>query len=306
MSTPEAQATALLKWRLSGALKRLLVERHLYQSVTIELTDDVLNGLVTRATLTAHFSYVDPRRLFKMTWSLVAGGSAPQNFSGYHLRPPDVKLFCIRCDRREPFNLAAVNELVSRLGGLAADGHVGTTQVFALTYLCQSCKGVPEVLLVERTDNKLRLTGRSPMEKIEVPSNVPSQVRKYFAGALLASQANQSLPANFMLRTTIEQWARWFAREKVQGVSEADRVLDAYMELLPKGFKDHYPQLPEWYEKLSADIHMATGSKEVFEQASSAMLNHFEALRVFLKTGSLLQEQSKGAWEAKTEADGKA
>jgi adenylate kinase len=74
----------------------------------------------------------------------------------------------------------------------------------ALSYQCQSCKGVPEVFLVRREHLKRTNAGRAPIEHVEVPKDIPKHVSRFFRGAIVAHQSGQTLAGIFLLQTLIE------------------------------------------------------------------------------------------------------
>jgi len=117
------------------------------------------------------------------------------------------------------------------------------------------------------------------MERLEVPSIIPKIVQSFYAGAVLAYQSGQHLPGNFMLRTLIEQWARG-AADQTSAV-QADRILDSYMASLPDDFRGRFPSLRTLYGELSADIHGAIGSEELFKRAQEEIIEHFSARKLF-------------------------
>jgi hypothetical protein len=174
-------------------------------------------------------------------------------------------------------------------GGADRDGAV--VQVFALAYLCQTCKSVPEVFLIRRGNQKLTLSGRAPIEHVAVPFYIPKTVQRFYSGAVVAHQSGQTLAGNFMLRTLIEQWARFDTRAeraKREGTGEpteakwkADQVLDVYAESLPSALKGKFGTLKETYGDLSADIHAAAGAPEAFDKATADINRHFDARRLF-------------------------
>ena len=82
-----------------------------------------------------------------------------------------------------------------------------------------------------------------------------------------------------MLRTLIEQFAR--AASGASPDAKADEVLEQYMVTLPNDFKGRFRSVKELYGTLSADIHGAIGSSTTFEDAASAIVDHFEARRLF-------------------------
>jgi len=115
------------------------------------------------------------------------------------------------------------------------------------------------------------------MEHIEVPAAIPKSLGKWFRGAIVAHQSGQTLAGVFLLRTLIEQWAK-----QVTGKSDlqADKALNAYLDLLPSDFKDRFPSLRSQYSNLSDDIHGAIGSTDLFDSAKLLIIEHFEARKL--------------------------
>lgn len=81
----------------------------------------------------------------------------------------------------------------------------------------------------------------------------------------------------FLLRTLIEQWARIRTKGEER---DADKVLQAYMATLPHDFRERFPSMPNVYGELSADLHTATGSAELFDKAVGEIDQHFDAPRL--------------------------
>jgi hypothetical protein len=189
-----------------------------------------------------------------------------------------VKLFCVSCDRAEPYNLVFVNEVFQRiqLEGFQTKGE--THQAFVLAYKCQSCKGTPELFLIRRRGFKLTNEGRSPIEHVAVPPFIPKEVRQFLSGAIVAQQSGQTLAGLFLLRTLLEQWARMSSGSQSQ---QADQVMEDYMATLPDDFKKRFPSMRTLYGDLSVDIHTATGSPELFEKAQTEIIEHFDGRRMF-------------------------
>jgi len=194
-------------------------------------------------------------------------------------QPPDVKLFCQSCDRIEAFNNISSEDFLRRdqpSRPFAVSGQ--TIQLFVFSFLCQSCKAIPEVFLVRREGLKLMNSGRSPIEHVGEPLAIHKSVRRFYRDAVVAHQSGQTLAGIFFLRTLIEQWAR----SAVAGSDlPADKALDAYMRTLPEDFKARFPSLPSLYAELSADMHAALGDKNLFEKACAAIVKHFKARRLF-------------------------
>lgn len=265
---------------LAESFRALLETKHLYQSVptpltstpTIEMTSP-LGPSQVQVTLDYLRKVADGR------WSITSPAtrvgqrlSRESGDNSLEVRPPDVKLFCETCDRREAFNLVAAADFLTFDAAPKDSG-----QLFVLSYRCQSCKATPEVFLVRREGMKLTLAGRSPIEHVEIPADIPKSVKRFYGGAIVAHQSGQTLAGNFMLRTLIEQWAR----EKTGRKEFADVVLDAYVASLPPEFKGRFPVLRETYSDLSEDIHGAVGSETAFEKARGEIGKHFKAREVF-------------------------
>lgn len=268
--------------RITASVKHLLETKHLYQSVTVEYADLLEDLPDTWAGF--------PQGLQKAVLSVVNGDWEPidradhrppldDGPSGIRFETPDVKLFCSICKRVEAFNSVSSEDFSCR-------GHPrtsfeqsrGAVQVFALSFQCQSCKSVSEVFLVWRHGLKLTQSGRSPIEHVEVHPAVPKSLHKWFRSAIVAYQSGQTLAGIFLLRTLIEQWVREITQ---QPDLQADRVLEAYMDLLPPDFKARFPSLSSLYGNLSDDLHRAIGSSDLFESAEADIIKHFEARRVF-------------------------
>jgi hypothetical protein len=191
-----------------------------------------------------------------------------------------VKLFCDKCNRIEAFNPIAAQDFLThfRYGVVTNRIPDVKTQVFVLSYECQSCKSPPEVFLVRRFGLKLTLSGRAPIEHVEVPSDIPREVQKFYAGAIVAHQSGQTLAGLFLLRTLIEQWARLKISDQE---TQADKVLEKYMATLPPDFRQRFASIKEIYGDISADIHMAIGSEELFDKKIKDITEHFEACKLF-------------------------
>ena len=264
---------------VAEAFRQLLQSKHLYQSVQ--------GPSVPRDSNASQ----QQRDGINTLESLIEGRWVPENpaargpyaaFAGaremvLEFRPPDVKLFCnSTCDRVEAFNLSAVEDFLEA-GSVSHEGRLEIVQVFVLSYVCQSCKSVPEVFLVRREGARLTLSGRAPIEYVAVPREIPKPVKRFYRSAIVAHQSGETLAGIFMLRTLVEQWVR----TATSRAGYADEVLEAYVESLPEDFRGRFPVLRETYKALSADIHSATGSETTFESARAEIVRHFEARRLF-------------------------
>ncbi|HEY4304746.1 MAG TPA: hypothetical protein VGM82_09775 [Gemmatimonadaceae bacterium] len=279
----------------SAALKTLLEEKHLYQSVSVDPVP-----LVQR--MRDRLPEVDQRRLAAM------GGTGIEAFrfilsnepldavgrEGHRSALPiilveNLKLFCAACESREVFApvwFKDVEEDIHRArpifpGGGSAPSQPPPcpTQVFGIGFRCQLCKGDLTTFFVRRSRWKLVLEGRSPIEHIELPKHMPKVEAHLFRDALVAAHAGKGLAALFYLRTFIEQFAR--RQTNLRGKETGEAIMSAYSKLLPEKQRDMMPSFAEWYDKLSGALHSAQDDASLFESARTEIERHFEIRKVF-------------------------
>ncbi|ROZ71478.1 hypothetical protein [Ramlibacter sp. WS9] len=273
---------------IADALKTLMETKHLYQKTAVDSSairasflPKVANHIRDEAVQMGHYA-IDaavvgwiPSTNQKEVLGFFSGGA---NEPKVVFTPPDIKVYCTReCHRLEAFNLVSVFQVVRKDESKKPQQ---IEELYAFTYRCQSCKSTPDAFVVRRHGGKRELTGRSPMEHVEIPAVIHKDIAKYYSGALLAYQSGQHLPALFMLRTACEQFARKWAAP----TARADEAMDRYMASLPEAFKSHFPSLKDIYSQLSADIHGAIGSSELFVQMTEKLVEHFEARRLYKLT----------------------
>jgi hypothetical protein len=261
MAQPLSAQQVINQWqrefeqKITLGIKSLLETMHLYQSITLEY--ESLFDTIREMTLeiTEQQSIEDIKTSFseslqaawfpidKVGRNYIIGGV---KISPFCFETPDIKLFCNICKRVEPANSISSTDFFQRKSTpryLSISGQ--RVQAFVFSFLCQSCKSVPEVFLVRRQGLKLTHSGRSPIEHIDVPRVIPNSVKDYYSGAVVAHQSGQTLAGIFLLRTVIEQWARYCTPTAPR---EADKLLDAYMDTLPDDFKARFTSFRSLYE----------------------------------------------------------
>jgi hypothetical protein len=278
------------------ALKFLLENKHLYQKIKVEVEE----SKVVQDLEATHHAKLDDSQREKLRgyiemWQFNRNWIAFEPLSQRHgsvknesvmIEFTHANLVCDNCQRRQAYNtLFIVNVLNHPETKEIPLKDKKAVNIFLLKMQCQSCKSIPEAILVKRVGSSLMLTGRSSMEHLEVSKNLPSVVRVHYRDAKLAYNSGQLLPAIFMLRTAIEQWV-YHAAGKTK---HADEALDAYMKLLPDDFKDRFYSLKSLYSELSAEMHEARGSDELYTKAINIVDQHFEAMLLF----QLLEERRK-------------
>lgn len=281
-----AELKATYEQRVADALRVLLEHKHLYQSVQVNLSVSANFEAAAKVIKERAASTVERgASLQDGPWLICGSHTFDYSFSRadpagmkleerLQVRAPDLKLYCVApCKRLEPFHATDCTHVFS-----SSDDSNPTRQIFVLGYVCQSCRGEPAAFLVRREGLKLTLAGRSPIEHINVPREIPRQVAKYYSGAVVAHQSGQTLAGNFLLRTLVEQWVRSFPPTAEMRVEAA---LDWYYSNLPEDFRQRFPSLRNSYEKLSSDIHAAGGDAKVFSDESVHIGKHFDAWRVY-------------------------
>ena len=288
----------------SNALKVLLSEKHLYQSVGVdtEFLDTLAEENHKHATLevckpsvgglkSIHVAPIEQfraglTRYLQTTWfpsnvgPLVQTGTdiLYQNNNDVQKYPlPTIKVTCNHCDERGPFN--PVGALVETAKASPTD------QWISLSYQCQTCKGEPVRFLVRRIGTKLTLAGRDPFETVEIPKFIPKQHAGNFRNALIANHAGQTLAGIFLMRVFVEQFWK-SVPEVVAAVKNklrptGDELAEAYKATLPLAFKDQFPTLAEVYDSLSEAMHAARADEKVFAKCHDQIIEHFDACRLF-------------------------
>jgi hypothetical protein len=200
-----------------------------------------------------------------------------------HLLLQNLKLYCLKCKRREAFIPAWGIDFATEFWRFNDSGVTFPLptgfQLLMLVYQCQSCRGLPEAFFVRRIGWELHLHGRSPIEGIDVPNYIPKPECNLFRDAVIAFNTGKVLAALFYLRSFIEQFARRVTKNA--GRVAGDVLMDAYNETLPLKHRDSMPSLREWYDNLSVPLHEARDDAQVFEEARKKIEKHFEIRNVF-------------------------
>lgn len=256
------------------AVRTLLEEKHLYQSIEVPVDTHVAKHTVKNEHQWPAMDLVTSR-IANWDWHATDTRDAhPYTASSTTLTwtPPDAKVYCPSCKRVEAFNLSSCLNLLN------TDGYVRdqAEQAYAISYQCQSCKGVPQTFLVRRIGARMTLSGRIPMEQVVVPKAIPQAVASYYSGAVVAHQSGQTLAGLFMLRTLCEQWARMYSVDP-----HADKAITAYMDSLPDDFKSRFPSLRKIYEDLSERLHAAKPDTTLFASVVDDLNLHFDARALF-------------------------
>jgi phage FluMu protein Com len=281
-----------LEREANHALRGLLEDKHLYQAAHI----DVLAACrAAKPSAPVGSQVADPteKQLAALTLAVTFSVERP-NAVPVSVQPtkaalevslyvPTVMAICPRCKELRPFNLVGATTVAptqkhGRQEQKEDHDILKSTDTFSFAYECQACKGPEDVFLVRRESWKLTLCGRSPIELVAIPSYIPASVRDYYRSAVVASNSGEVLAGLFLLRVLIEQFTRpWSAGDK--SLKAAD-VVETYMGSLPDDFKAHFPSLRSAYEALSAAMHTADASHDLFATVRAQIEEHFDARRL--------------------------
>ena len=282
-----------LRGLVQSALKRLLCEKHLYQSTKVDISslDNVTKSIkadVSRAEPSTHSSRISYAVDQQVEEGLKSCLNAPWMFSGrfsaasvgiVEIELPPINTFCTTCETLPPFNPLPFQSLFDHENMKSHD------QWYTLAYQCQQCRGTPVYFLVRREGLKLSLVGRDPIEAIPAPKELPEPHGKYYGKAIMAYNTGQTLAGIFFLRTFIEQF--WRSNPAVKVVikekprATGDEQGAAYQATLPDDFKGRFPSLSQIYGDLSAAMHDANGDAALFEGCRDKILHHFEGRKAF-------------------------
>jgi hypothetical protein len=275
------------------AFKKLLSEKHLYQSITLDLAAIKKNAdkqemtpwlpgssrdmpskhqLIEEGKKELKGSWIPETTSFRLDPDAVLD---EQLHAAVKFRVPSIMTYCEPCGAAWPHN---PTENIVPIGARQ-------NQCFVFEYLCQNCQGALVRFQIHREGLKLCLTGRDPIEVLPTPKELPKAMSKYFSTAHVAHTAGQTLAGIFLLRTFVEQY--WRSLPEVKKVTDkqpkatGDEMGDAYQRTLPDDFKHRFPSLKDIYSRLSEAMHAASDDAAIFEDCGQKIVEHFEARRLF-------------------------
>jgi hypothetical protein len=278
-----AQGRSDFAGAVRGAVRLLLEAKHLYQSVMVDVpVPDQWRKVVTdtNRSLYAQATRHSSENAWQLAEPQLPGIVSSQKVDRHrvYLAVPTIKIFCDRCHNVEAHNASYALDISAQMATRQGYLHTSPSQHFVAVYTCQACKAMLQHFMIRREGLKLSLAGRSPIEHVAVPSVIPKEQRKYYSGAILAFQSGQTLPALFMLRMFVEQ----FAASQVSDKSlRADAVLDLYMTSLPEPVRAHFASPREIYSRLSDAIHSAREDDTLFTSSCEQIVEHFDARRLY-------------------------
>jgi len=280
---------------VTEAVKDLVQTHHLYQNREVPFKD--IFEKCNEGPLTGDESFKkrvrsDLLQIAGLPWrpylkTDAKPGKAASEAFALRFVVPNVKVYCDRCKGSEAFHPINATEIST----LSPDGAgVERIQDWSFGYICQACSKTESAFLVRRSGSfwlgttaiRLQLTGRAPIEFIEVPKVIPKQESQFFSDALLARNCGQALAGLFMLRTVVEQHALRVIRKDPDAAKlTGGDAVEAYMKTLPDDLKKSSPSMAELYSKLSEAIHAANADRTLFDDSLTNIERHFDGKRYF-------------------------
>ncbi|MFT6241897.1 MAG: hypothetical protein ACJAQT_003997 [Akkermansiaceae bacterium] len=272
---------------IGEAFQTLLSTKHLYQSYELPL--DFIDKIIEQEEFSSrHINGKLEEEVKSHSWKLLLGQATKEhNDSPIDFRISNIKTFCHTCNERQAFKVFDGYERHWRNTWVeeAKFKPFKPSPIFYFAFLCQGCQATSVDFLVAREGLKLTICGRSPVEAIPAPNDIPKKFRKHYSNAVVAANAGQVLAGLFLLRVCIEQF--WHSTAEVKelvsrsGRATGDEMGAAYKTTLPEDFKSRFPTLLEVYGELSEAMHTAREDAELFQSACSRIIEHFEARRLF-------------------------
>jgi hypothetical protein len=182
---------------VEGAFKKLLSEKHLYQSVELDLTSIkrfAEECEIERSTPGSSRDMSSKQEWIKTGKEELAGSWIPKTASfpldadtvldeqvraSVTFKVPSITTYCEKCVAAWPHNPTEnIVPIRSR-----------QNQCFLFEYLCQKCQSALIRFQIRREGLKIRLTGRDPIEVLPTPKELPKEMARYFGSAHIAHNA---------------------------------------------------------------------------------------------------------------------
>jgi hypothetical protein len=272
---------------VAAAFKKLLSEKHLYQSCELDLSPikkfaeecEMQKSMPgSSRDMPSKRQWIDTgKKELECAWipecDLLSPGRETVTF-----KVPSIMTYCEQCKDAWPHNFTG------NVGLIGMDKN----QCFMFEYQCQQCQTELVRFQIRREGLKIKLTGRDPIEVLPTPKELPKAMSKHFSTAHVANNAGQTLAGIFLLRTFIEQY--WRSLPAVQEFiakltliegetirATGDQIGTVYQDTLPADFRGHFPSLKEIYGKLSEAMHLANEDAALFGDCSAKIVKHFKA-----------------------------
>jgi hypothetical protein len=274
----------LLGEQIGKQMRVLLESRHLYQRIDLGISTILKQELDPLDEQMKVSVGGEVQRALAQPWLATTTPVAPAEDlpAPIYFAIEVAKLYCGKCERLEAYRSVFIADVLRPSFGLyshAKHPNDSTAQTFVLTLACQACGGnaVPEAFLIERRGQHLHLCGRAPMEQLPPIEGIPKDDQKLILGARIARNSGQVLGAIALLRCFLEQ----YARRKTQSTDYGDRLMAAYHGSLPDTFPSEFRNFVSLYSTLSAALHNANASSEVFDDTVEAVIDHFRARQLY-------------------------
>jgi hypothetical protein len=290
--------------KVSESIRELLEQKYLYQNVLVDI--EPLRKLISPETMrlvrqsgsAGSATYYEKSlkeglaKCQQATWEFDtvkpdlndALAGLIQKLDNFFVQVPlpTIKVTCNQCNSILPPHNPGYGHISEQRRSHVFQMTPEPTQLFEVSYQCQSCKGEPVVFLIHRRGLKLTMVGRSQMAAVDVPKFIPNEILKLFRNSIVAQRTGFILAAALYLRCAIENYMRSAiaAKERLTG----DELAELYAQSLSKDFSDNFPSLKKAYSDLSLMLHngLETDAEfQIYSGVKDAIEGHFEGLDIF-------------------------
>ena len=271
----------------SLALKFLLENKHLYQTVNIQSFYEAKAGekkydWSDMAKMVVGFddaTHVNFRVTLPDTLQLVCANRECSQL----VHPHNLSLCVLERLGRSTGNAFSVSSRTLNIGYryfFDTNDNKSAVQQFSVQYQCQTCKGEPLTFMIRRDGLKLQIVGRSRIEPCLIPEGVHSEMEGLLSDAICASQTGNTLAGICLMRIAIERYVRLVAQDKTG--RDLEKIFEIYKTTLPEEFPSSCVGLLRIaYDRLSESIHAAQPDEMSFAESLKDITKHFKMLAAF-------------------------
>jgi hypothetical protein len=284
LSTAANQAVKEMESAVQDAISGLLEDKHLYQRSKVDYAGILAKYLDVVPTQSKNMlpTIISQRMGGILTLERESRRHTATEGPTYILK--NLKLYCADCGEREVYKCLWTRDICAETGD---DGYSlaqtfplkNQYQGFFLAYQCQRCKSDPMLFLIRRQNWSFILDGRSPIEEVSIPKEIPKTEAKYFRDSVVAFQSGKALPAILYLRVFIEAFCRRVTGTQTR--ETGDELTDRYAKQLSEQQRSQMPSLKDWYGRLSEAIHDGREDIDLYTEARDEIVRHFEFRRLF-------------------------
>lgn len=290
---------------VNASLRNLFENYHLYQSFELDFNWTKEKEAFLKSKLKAEWAnhippncrnlgqdqYVDFKykemvefetELRGSPWTIVISKDRTCQATSPHrlIIAPNININCCNCGCSHPttFSLGDDDTISSSTEFNIKNNDGMPHQVFTILYRCKSCETETYVFMLTRNGAKLKISGRSEIERVILPKSIPKKEACFIRDAIIAHNTGNHLPASFMLRCFIEQYLRRITN--AVGKDMIDDLTEKYSNLLHDEFpRSRIGKFKSIYGEISESIHEGDRNSNKFDSYLEDIYAHFDLLK---------------------------